>query len=79
MRIQVFWDVTLCCQISSSQKLEGSPTLNFKGEAGSLVLKSFLHFIMTGLTLGSTICLKKTAQLRMAVVDILLGIFHRTS
>jgi len=99
MRIQVFCDVTLCCQLCSSRKLEGSSTLltycfihsiqvhvaiaqriqnmskihiihtkgiiytvrenekqskssstlNFKGEAGNLVLKSFLHFIVTGL------------------------------
>jgi len=29
--------------------LEGSSTLNLKGEAGILILKSFLHIIVTGL------------------------------
>jgi len=49
MRIEVFCDVTLCCQKSSFENLEGSSTLNFKGEAGILILKSFLHFVVTGL------------------------------
>ena len=72
--------MTLCCHLSSPRWLKGSSTLHFKGEAGILVVKSFLNFYCVWV---STIIfhhlLKKTGQLSMAKVGILLGIFHHTS
>jgi hypothetical protein len=71
MRIQAFCGVTLCCQLSNSQWLEESSNFNFKVEAGILILKSLLHFTVTGLAQQySTICEKKIGQLSMAKVDV---------
>jgi hypothetical protein len=49
-KIHIIHTKGIICTVRENEKQsKSSSTLNFKGEAGNLVLKSFLHFIVTGL------------------------------